>query len=222
MAENKKSVVLYCDLIHTVNELSNEEAGVLFKHYLSYINDLNPVAPDKLTQIVFEPIKQNLKRDLKKWTGSKETKSDAGAFGNLKRWNEDLYNKVINNELELNEALKIADRRTAIKKSQTVADDRTAIKKSQTIANVAVNVNANVNATVTSSVIGKGKVWEFLRGAAPISIPDTEIEAEADKLLIEYQGKKIGNLRALCNAWINNYQEQITLPDISPVKKMVI
>ena len=67
MAENKKSVLLYCDIIHTVKELSDEEAGVLFKHYLAYINDENPIPKDKLTQIVFEPIKQNLKRDLEKW-----------------------------------------------------------------------------------------------------------------------------------------------------------
>jgi hypothetical protein len=67
MAENKKSVLLYCDIIHTVKELSDEEAGKLFKHYLAYINDLNPTPIDKLTQIVFEPIKQNLKRDLEKW-----------------------------------------------------------------------------------------------------------------------------------------------------------
>jgi hypothetical protein len=66
MAENKKSVLLYCDIIHTVKELSNEEAGKLFKHYLEYINDLNPTS-DRLTELLFEPIKQNLKRDLKKW-----------------------------------------------------------------------------------------------------------------------------------------------------------
>ena len=66
MAENKKSVLLYCDIIHTVKSLSNEEAGKLFKHYLEYINDLNPVS-DRLTELLFEPIKQNLKRDLKKW-----------------------------------------------------------------------------------------------------------------------------------------------------------
>lgn len=66
MAENKKSVLLYCDIIHTVKELTNEEAGKLFKHYLEYINDLNPNS-DRLTELLFEPIKQNLKRDLKKW-----------------------------------------------------------------------------------------------------------------------------------------------------------
>jgi len=67
MAENKKSVLLYCDIIHTVKELTNEEAGILFKHYLEYINDLNPEAPDRLTKIVFEPIKRTLKRDLVKY-----------------------------------------------------------------------------------------------------------------------------------------------------------
>jgi hypothetical protein len=72
MAKDKKSVVLYCDIIHTVEELNDEEAGKLFKHYLRYINDLNPAAPDKLTQVVFEPIKQNLKRDLKKWEKKSE------------------------------------------------------------------------------------------------------------------------------------------------------
>lgn len=67
MAENKKSVLLYCDIIHTIEPLTDEEAGKLFKHYLRYINDLNPCAEDRLTSLLFEPIKQNLKRDLRKW-----------------------------------------------------------------------------------------------------------------------------------------------------------
>lgn len=85
MAENKKSVLLYCDIIHTVKELSNDEAGKLFKHYLEYINDLNPMPPDKLTQIVFEPIKQNLKRDLKKWESKSERNSEIAKDGWVKR-----------------------------------------------------------------------------------------------------------------------------------------
>jgi hypothetical protein len=67
MAENKKSVLLYCDIIHTIEPLTDEEAGKLFKHYLRYINDQNPCAEDRLTALLFEPIKQNLKRDLRKW-----------------------------------------------------------------------------------------------------------------------------------------------------------
>ena len=75
MAKNKKSVLLYCDIIHTVEPLTNEEAGKLFKHYLRYINDQNPESPDRLTALLFEPIKQNLKRDLKKWEGKCESNS---------------------------------------------------------------------------------------------------------------------------------------------------
>lgn len=97
MADNKKSVLLYCDIIHTVKELTDEEAGKLFKHYLSYVNDLNPMPPDKLTQIVFEPIKQNLKRDLKKWESTLNMKSEGGRKGMESRWGKK-DNIVISND----------------------------------------------------------------------------------------------------------------------------
>ena len=42
MAENKKSFILYCDLIHTIEKMPNEKAGELFKHILMYVNDKNP------------------------------------------------------------------------------------------------------------------------------------------------------------------------------------
>ena len=67
MAENKKSFVAYCDWQETFEELSNEEAGKLVKHLFNYVNDNNPEASDKLTKMCFIPIKQSLKRDLKKY-----------------------------------------------------------------------------------------------------------------------------------------------------------
>ena len=78
MADNKKSFLLYCDLIHTVEKLSDDQAGKLFKHVLEYVNDLNPETEDLLTQVCFEPIKQSLKRDLKKWTKQHEQRIAAG------------------------------------------------------------------------------------------------------------------------------------------------
>lgn len=84
MANGKKSVLLYCDLIHTVKPLTDEEAGKLFKHYLSYINDLNPEPIDRLTGLLFEPIKQNLKRDLVKW----ENKSLKNSENAKLRWDK--------------------------------------------------------------------------------------------------------------------------------------
>jgi uncharacterized phage protein (TIGR02220 family) len=78
MAENKKSFVLYGDLLHTVMQLPNDKAGLLFKHILSYVNDLEPVTKDIIVKIAFEPIKQQLKRDLKKYESKKKQWSEAG------------------------------------------------------------------------------------------------------------------------------------------------
>lgn len=90
MADNKKSVLLYCDIIHTVKPLSDEEAGKLFKHYLMYINDENPEPCDRLTGLLFEPIKQNLKRDLKKW----EAKSLKNKENAKIRWDANAYERI--------------------------------------------------------------------------------------------------------------------------------
>ena len=79
MAENKKSVLLYCDIIHTIEKMDNETAGEFFKHYLRYINDQNPTTKNLIIDIAFESVKQNLKRDLKKWEQRAE-KSRANGF----------------------------------------------------------------------------------------------------------------------------------------------
>ncbi len=67
MAKDKKSFVLYCDLIETVEQLSDKKAGELFKHILEYVNDRDPNTDDQVLNLVFIPIKQALKRDLKKY-----------------------------------------------------------------------------------------------------------------------------------------------------------
>jgi hypothetical protein len=94
MAENKKSVLLYCDIIHTVEELDDVDAGLLFKHYLRYINDQNPEPPSKLIKIVFEPIKQNLKRDLVKWIKKSERNTQIAIAGWEKRKNANACERI--------------------------------------------------------------------------------------------------------------------------------
>lgn len=86
MAEEKKGFILYSDIIHTVQKLSNEQAGVLFKHILAYVNDQYPECEDLITEVAFEPIKQSLKRDLLKWDDKKQKRSEAGIAGANKRW----------------------------------------------------------------------------------------------------------------------------------------
>ncbi len=87
MAKDKKSFIIYCDVIHTVEKLSDEQAGALFKHLLRYVNDQNPSA-DQFIEVVFEPIKQQLKRDLLKFEDTKQKRSEAGKVGANKRWHD--------------------------------------------------------------------------------------------------------------------------------------
>ena len=144
MADNKKGFVLYADINQTLKHLTNEQAGELFKHLLSYVNDENPVTENPIVKIAFEPIKQQLKRDLQKWKGIKVEKSEAGKIGNLKRWNSDLYEDFKTKKITIKEAFKIAEDR------KTSQPDRT---RSHPIAKIAVNDNVNVN--VNDNVIKK-------------------------------------------------------------------
>jgi hypothetical protein len=85
MAENKKSFLLYSDTYHTVKKLADDQAGKLFKTILSYVNDENPVIDDIIIELVFEPIKQYLKRDLRKYELIREKRSQAGKASADKR-----------------------------------------------------------------------------------------------------------------------------------------
>jgi len=67
MAEGKNGVIIYKDWITTFEDLEDDEAGRLSKHLFRYINDLDPEPPDRLTKLVFEPLKRQLKADLTKW-----------------------------------------------------------------------------------------------------------------------------------------------------------
>jgi hypothetical protein len=73
MAENKKSFILYADLLTVVKMLVEKDrinktnyGGELFLIILEYVNDLNPIPIDFIVEMAFEPIKLQLKRDLVK------------------------------------------------------------------------------------------------------------------------------------------------------------
>ena len=81
MAENKKSFLIYCDLISTVEKMPDDKAGLLFKHILRYVNDLNPVTDDLLIDLTFEAIKLQMKRDLKKYEAICDRNRNNGLLG---------------------------------------------------------------------------------------------------------------------------------------------
>ena len=81
MAKDKKSFLLYTDQQGTFNLLPDEIAGKLIKHIFAYVNDENPATPDLIIQLAFEPIKQQLKRDLKSYEDVCKKRSESGKLG---------------------------------------------------------------------------------------------------------------------------------------------
>lgn len=124
MAENKKSFILYADLIHTVRKMPKDKAGELFLTILSYVNDEDPGIDDLLVEVAFEPVKQQLKRDLKRWEDYRGKQSLNGKKGGrpAKPSDTEPYDKTQNNPSLLDESQK------------------------------SLNVNVNVNDTVTDNV----------------------------------------------------------------------
>jgi len=79
--EVDRSFVLYTDIKYTTDHLSDEDAGKVFKWVLDYVNDLNPEPLKGLLAAVCEPIKQTLKRDLKKYERRANNSRNNGKLG---------------------------------------------------------------------------------------------------------------------------------------------
>ncbi len=139
MAKDKSSFILYADYIHTVEHLTDEQTGILFKHILDYVNDRHPTTANIYVNLAFEPIKQQLKRDLKKYETKRENYSKSGKEGNLKRWNLPIYKQYKEGKISLEDALIKASHR------QESPPDTS---RSQPVAFVAVNDTVTVNVTV--------------------------------------------------------------------------
>lgn len=141
MAEDKKSFVLYSDLIHTVRKMPKEKQADLFMTILAFVNDENPIVDDLIVELVFEPIKLQMKRDLIKYENTKERRKEAGRLAGLKSGEA---RKTL--EKPLNESQPNEPNRTK----------RTIGSKNEPNEHVTVNVNDNVN--VNDTVIKKEEI----------------------------------------------------------------
>jgi hypothetical protein len=127
MAVDKNSIIVYADWIELFENLSDDEAGRLIKHFFRYVNDQNPEPPDRLTELAFIPIKTSLKRDLKKWEGTKEKRSIAGLAS-------------------------AAARKTAKEESEQNSTKSTSVESVEQNQQEATNPTVSVSVTVSDSV----------------------------------------------------------------------
>ena len=124
MAEGKKSFVFYSEWIENFTELTDLEAGKLIKHILLYVNDENPDTDDRYVKLAFLPIKQALKRDLKKYEVYCDKQKINGRKGGAKKGNQN-----------------------AKKTTQTTQTTQRLKKQPKQADNVNVNDNDNVSLT---------------------------------------------------------------------------
>jgi hypothetical protein len=161
MADNKKSFILYCDQRGIFNKLSDEQAGVLIKHIFAYVSDENPTA-EFITELAFESIKQQLKRDLKSWETQQEQRKQAG--------------------------LKSAEIR---KRNATSVDERSISSTDNVTVTVNVNDTVNGNETDSKEVAIAlaHPLIKFIQENAPTvnSMKQPLTNEQAEKLLIDLQ-----------------------------------
>jgi hypothetical protein len=144
--KDKASFVLYSDLIHTVSQMPDDKAGLLLKHILSYVNDENPTTEDLIVKLTFEPIKQQLKRDLKKWEGKQVQRSEAGKRSAALKAEQRTSNNINEKQRPL-----------------------TTVEKSSTNPTVSVNGNVSVNVNDTVNVKKEQSIGVTLVSGLPFT-----------------------------------------------------
>ncbi len=147
MAKEKKKVIVYADWIKKFEALEDDEAGRLIKHFFRYINDLNPVAPDRIVKLSFIDIEAALKRDLKSWEQKAEMSRINGKSGGRPK-----------------ETITQENPDKPKKTHQVILEPKKPVNDN-------VNDNDTVNVTVTDNVILKK---EFYLNGESIDIPVSE------------------------------------------------
>lgn len=199
MADNKKKIIVYSDWIELFESLTDDEAGKLIKHFFRYVNDQNPVATDRITELSFIPIKQTLKRDLEKWESKLDERSISGRLGNLKRYYNDIYEDVKSNLITLEKGEEIAKTR---KISHSDTTNRLAIKN---IANIADSVSDN---DIVNDIVKENN-----NTASPFSFFNSLINYGFDKNLVSdwlkvRKTKKATNTETSFNSFIKEIEKR--------------
>jgi hypothetical protein len=166
MAKDKKSFILYADILKSIEHFTNEEKGILFTHLLEYVNDKNPVLEDRLILTAWKPIELQLKRDLVKYEEVREKRSIAGK-----------------------NSAKIRNVNTS---EQNLTNPTSVESVQQNTTNPTDNVNDNVNDNVINKKINKNKITIWLDKNCPTvqKMKEPITYEQAEKLLNDFPTDK--------------------------------
>jgi hypothetical protein len=174
-------------------KMPKEKVGDLFMTILEYVNDKDPVVEDMFVDLVFEPIKHQLKRDLVKYEKFKVKQSQNGKLGGRPKNpnNPSLYEET--------------------QKSLTVTD---------TVKDTDTDTDIVEPPTPTTYEYKKRKAFEEL--FKRITDWDEEtLHLEIGKFINKYPNLEPNKSGALINTWAANYKGNVISFNES-VKKMII
>ena len=201
----KKSFVLYSDVKDVLDLLPDEQAGKLFKLILEYVNDNDPESDDPLVKLAFAPIKAQLKRDLNKWQGIREKRSEAGKKSAQVRAEQ---KETISTSVE------------SVK--QTLTNDKQTPTNLTVNDNVNDNVNVNVNDNVNDNAMNNLKLRKTSFGAKLKPYLEqfgepllrefyeywTEHNEQGQKMRFEYSKNQPFNVSRRLATWSKKNKEQ--------------
>lgn len=102
--QTNKSFILHKDSLSILDQLTDEQAGKLFKTIYSYQKTGKIGNLDQITKIIITPFLNQFKRDEESYNNS----IIQGKIGNLKKYHNDIYLRLINGDLTLEEAENLA------------------------------------------------------------------------------------------------------------------
>lgn len=166
MADHKKSILVYADWIDKFEELEDDEAGRLIKHFFRYVNDLNPEYPDRTTKLMFIDIKNTLKRDLGKWEEKSPQRSEKARVAGLASAEARKLKKQLDSTNELQ--VELNPTKSTVSVSVSVSDT------------VSESVNVNEKSISNSSFMEtllKNEQWkESISSQFKISVEEVELK----------------------------------------------
>lgn len=215
MAEGKKSFVLYSDLLPTIKKLVEKDrnnktnnAGELFLHLLEYVCDNNPEAVNDTVDLMFEPIKTQLKRDLTKWEEKSPQRVEKARIAGLASAEARKLKNQLNSTTELKTELNTTKSTVSVSVSDSVTVDDILLKK-ETKVNISDRKLVFYNSLIPyTQTYGKVMLREFYEYWTEHGENDLKFRKEKEKTF--------GLDRRLKTWSTNNFNNKVTIDKTVP------
>lgn len=187
---SKKSFILHIDSLGVLDELTDEQAGKLFKAIFAYQKECT-VDLDFGLKMAFMPFKNQFNRDDQKWSETREKRAMAGKLGGASK----------------------SSKSKQVLASASKSKQTTPVSDSVNV-NVNVSDSVNENKSLTKEIIEIHKIQKFVFENCPnVSKMKTqltfencvELEKKYSRELIEEKLKAMENKKDLTKKYVSVY-----------------